>query len=109
MRLLVSVVCAGAFVAPSALARSLQIQGVTGYLSEYELTADVSGQLAAGGTEELSGQLSVKHVGLCTHDGPNEMYGQLKSRENTYRSRGAAKSINALTLGTELRPAGVSK
>jgi hypothetical protein len=78
MRLLVSVVCAGAFVAPSALARSLQIQGVTGYLSEYELTADVSGQLAAGGTEELSGQLSVKHVGLCTHDGPNEMYGQLK-------------------------------
>jgi hypothetical protein len=78
MRLLVSVVCAAALVAPSALARSLQIQGVAGYLSEYELTANVSGPLADGGTEELSGPLNVKHVGLCTHDGPNEVQGQLK-------------------------------
>jgi hypothetical protein len=78
MRLLVLTVCAGALVAPAAAARSLQIQGVTGYLSEYELTANVSGQLADSGTEELSGPLNVKHVGLCTHAGPNEMLGQIK-------------------------------
>ena len=54
MRLLVLAVCAGALMVPAAAARSLQIQGVTGYLSEYELTANVSGQLADGGTEDLS-------------------------------------------------------
>jgi hypothetical protein len=78
MRLLALVVCAGALVAPAAAARSLQIHGVTGYLSEYELTANVTGQLTDGATEELSGPLIVKHVGLCTHAGPNEMLGQLK-------------------------------
>jgi hypothetical protein len=65
-------------MAPAAAARSLQIQGVTGYISEYELTADVSGQAPSTGPEELSGPLHVKHVGLCTHTGPNEMLGQLK-------------------------------
>jgi hypothetical protein len=80
MKLLVLTICTGVLIAPSALAHTLQIQGVAGYLSEYELTADVSGQLADGGSEELSGPLSVKHVGLCTHDGPNEMLGQLKIR-----------------------------
>ena len=53
---------------------------MAGYLSEYELNADVSGQLTGEGPEELSGPLSVKHVGLCTHAGPNEMLGQLKIR-----------------------------
>lgn len=78
MKLLVLMVCAGALVSPPALARSLQIEGVTGYLSEYELSADVSGQLADGGIEDLSGPLNVKHVGLCTHAGPDEMQGRLK-------------------------------
>lgn len=57
--------------------RSLQIHGVTGYLSEYELSASVSGE-ASQGIEELSGPLNIKHVGLCTHDGPNEMLSHLK-------------------------------
>jgi hypothetical protein len=77
MRLFVLVGC-GALVTPAAAAESLQIQGVTGFLSEYELSASVSGQSSNWGTEELSGLLNVKHVGLCTHDGPNEMLGQLK-------------------------------
>jgi hypothetical protein len=76
MRLFVLVGC-GALVTPTAAAESLQIQGVTGFLSEYELSASVSGQSSNWGTEELSGLLNVKHVGLCTHDGPNEMLGQL--------------------------------
>jgi hypothetical protein len=78
MKLLVLTVCAGVLVAPSTLAQTLQIRGVAGYRSEYELTADVSGQSADQGWKELSGPLSVKHVGLCTHAGPGEMLGRLK-------------------------------
>ena len=80
MKLLLLMVCGGALVSPPGFARSLQIQGVTGYLSEYELSAEVSGQLADRGIEVLSGPLNVKHVGLCTHAGPDEMRGQLKIR-----------------------------
>jgi hypothetical protein len=57
MKLLVLTICAGVLIAPSALAQTLQIRGVAGYLSEYELTADVSGQLADEGGEVLSGPL----------------------------------------------------
>ena len=78
MKLFVLAVCTGVLIAPSALARTLQIRGVAGYLGEYELTADVSG--ADEGSEELSGPLRVKHVGLCTHAGPDEMLGELRIR-----------------------------
>jgi hypothetical protein len=78
VKLFILAVCTGVLIAPSALARTLQIRGVAGYLGEYELTADVSG--ADEGSEELSGLLSVKHVGLCTHAGPDEMLGELKIR-----------------------------
>ncbi len=50
---------------------------MTGYLSEYDLSANVSGE-AFNGIEELSGPLDIKHVGLCTHDGPNETLSYLK-------------------------------
>lgn len=76
MRLIIFLVCVSAFAA-AADARSLEIHGVTGYLSEYDLSADVSGE-ASGQIEELSGLLNIKHVGLCTHDGPNETQGHLK-------------------------------
>ena len=78
MKLLVLAICIGAFGAASAEAQTLQIQGVAGYLSEYELTAEVS----ASGVEhkEFSGPLTVKHVGVCTHSGPDEMLGQMSIR-----------------------------
>jgi hypothetical protein len=77
MKLLIFVVSASALGASAVDARSLQIHGVTGYLSEYDLGASVSGE-ASKGIEELSGPLNIKHVGLCTHDGPNEMLSYLK-------------------------------
>ncbi len=77
MRLLISVMPLSALAASAAEAQSLQIQGVTGYLSEYELSATVSGE-ATRGIAELSGELIINHVGLCTHDGPNEMLSYLK-------------------------------
>ena len=80
MKLLVLTICVGVLIAPSVVAQTLQIRGEAGYLSEYELTAAVSGQSADQGREELSGPLIVKHVGLCTHAGPDEMLGRLKIR-----------------------------
>jgi len=77
MRLLIFLVSVSALTASAANARSLQIHGVTGYLSEYELSASVSGEPSKG-REELSGPLNIKHVGLCTHDGPDETLSYLK-------------------------------
>ena len=77
MRLLIFVVAVSALAASVADARSLQIHGVTGYLSEYDLSASVSGE-ASKGIEELSGPLNIKHVGLCSHDGPNETLSYIK-------------------------------
>jgi len=79
MKLLVLTICVGVLIAPSVVAQTLQIRGEAGYLSEYEMTASVSGQSAELGREELSGPLIVKHVGLCTHAGPDEMLGRLRS------------------------------
>ena|SRR5208283_1219517 len=77
MRSFIFFVSVSALTASAADARALQIHGVTGYLSEYDLSASVSGKPSKG-IEELSGPLTIKHVGLCTHDGPNEMLGYLK-------------------------------
>jgi hypothetical protein len=77
MRLLILVVSSTVLAGTTADARSLQIHGVTGYLSEYDLSASVSSD-ASEGIEEFSGPLTIKHVGLCTHDGPTEILSQLK-------------------------------
>jgi hypothetical protein len=63
-------------LAVPAGAEPLQINGVTGYVGEYELSSSVSEQVA-NGKKEFSGPLIVKHVGLCTHDGPKETIGQI--------------------------------
>jgi hypothetical protein len=64
-------------VGPSARAEPLQIHGTTGYAGEYELSASVSEQ-NSNGKKEFSGPLTVKHVGLCTHDGPKETVGEIR-------------------------------
>ena len=71
MRLLIFAVSVSALAGSGAVAQSMQIHGVTGYLSEYDLSAVVSGE-ASSGMQDLSGPLTIKHVGLCSHDGPNE-------------------------------------
>ncbi len=77
MRWLIFAVSVSALAASAAVAQSMQIHGVTGYLGEYDLSADVSGE-ASSGMQELSGPLKIKHVGLCSHDGPNETLSYLK-------------------------------
>ena len=60
-----------------AQAQSLQVKGKFGYLGEYELSADVAAQ-ASNGKQEFSGPMVVRHVGVCTHDGPAQKDGQIR-------------------------------
>jgi hypothetical protein len=60
-----------------ARAEPLQIHGTTGYAGEYELSGNVSEQ-DLNGKKEFSGPLTVRHVGLCTRDGPKETVGEIR-------------------------------
>jgi hypothetical protein len=71
--LLLSIGLAGVF-AP-AYAQPLEIIGYSGFLGEWELTATVT--QAAPGRQAYSGPLTMKHVGLCTQDGPEERTGEM--------------------------------
>jgi hypothetical protein len=75
-----------AILSVSADAQSLQVNGKFGYLGEYELSADVVAQ-ASNGTMEFSGPMIVRHVGLCTHDGPDQKDGQIRLQFASATSR----------------------
>jgi hypothetical protein len=64
-------------LAVPARAEPLQIHGTTGYAGEYELSGSVSEQ-DLNGKKQFSGPLTVRHVGLCTHDGPKETVGEIR-------------------------------
>ena len=63
--------------AAPAGASSLELVGYSGYLGEWELTATLTDD---GSTtpKGYSGPLSIKHVGLCTQDGPEEKSGKIR-------------------------------
>jgi hypothetical protein len=58
-------------------ANSLQIVGYSGYLGEWELTATVKEDDTTA-PRKYSGQFSMKHIGLCTQDGPEEKSGRIR-------------------------------
>ena len=64
-------------LATPATAQSLQVVGYSGYLGEWELTATVT-ETASGHIKEYSGPLTMKHVGVCTQDGPEEKTGEMR-------------------------------
>ena len=66
----------GALAVP-AQAESLQVVGYAGLLGEWELTATVT-EKARLGAREFSGPLSMKHVGICTQDGPEQKTGEIR-------------------------------
>lgn len=74
MKALLLPVVLGALGAP-AQAGSLEVIGYSGYLGEWELTATVTE--TAPGRRDYSGPLIMKHIGLCTQDGPEERSGEL--------------------------------
>jgi hypothetical protein len=65
--------------ASSAEAGSLQVAGTSGYLSEWELKADVTAT-RPDGREEYSGPLTLRHVGVCSPNGAVEKSGTLTFR-----------------------------
>jgi hypothetical protein len=82
-------------LATPAGAQSLRLIGYSGYLGEWELTATVT-ENASGG-QEYAGPMTMKHVGICTQDGPEERPGEIRLRISSSLSR----------LNATLRVAGV--
>jgi hypothetical protein len=76
----------GVLASPSGAAQPLQVVGYSGYLGEWELTATVT-ETAPGSTAEYSGPLTMKHVGICTQDGPEEKTGVLRFQISASSSR----------------------
>jgi hypothetical protein len=66
-------------LATPASAQSLQVIGYSGYLGEWELTATVT-ERSYSQTKEYSGPLTMRHVGVCTQDGPEEKTGEMRFR-----------------------------
>jgi hypothetical protein len=73
------------FIAP-AHAQSREVTGQAGVLGEWELTATVT-ERNVGGAKEFVGPLSLKHVGICTVDGPEEKRGELRLRMSEMSTR----------------------
>lgn len=60
-----------------AQAEPRQVLGYAGALGEWELTATVN-ETKHWWSKEFSGPLLLKHVGICTRDGPEERNGQIR-------------------------------
>jgi hypothetical protein len=75
MRAFVLAVLIGVFDT-RAHAQPLQIKGIFGFLGEYELSATVTRE-TSGREQRLTGPMTIRHVGLCTHNEPNESQGEI--------------------------------
>jgi hypothetical protein len=82
---ILAVLALGAF-ALFKVPKSLQISGYAGHLGEWELTATLSKGVLAR-IRELSGPLVMKHIGLCSQDGPEEKSGEMRLRLSLLSSR----------------------
>jgi hypothetical protein len=63
-----------ATAADHAVAQAVSLSGQLGVLGEWELSAKLSREPGKG-NREFSGPLSLKHVGMCSQDGPEEKAG----------------------------------
>jgi hypothetical protein len=86
-------------VTAQAGAASLEIVGYSGHLGEWELTATVTEDGSAA-PKNYSGPLSMKHVGLCIQDGPEEKSGNIRVQMLASSSRMEA---TLLVEGVECR------
>jgi hypothetical protein len=89
-------------LAAQARAEPREVTGQAGLLGEWELSATVTEQIADG-TGEFSGPLTLKHVGVCTQDGPEEKSGTLRLRLSD-----SSRRVDATLLveGTECKFSG---
>jgi len=86
VRALLFLVLLGALAAP-ARSQSLEVTGYAGMLGEWELTATVVPAKASQRTREYAGVLTMKHVGWCTQDGPEEKAGEIRLEITPQSSR----------------------
>jgi hypothetical protein len=77
-------------LATTASAQSLEIFGYAGVLGEWELTASVTGN---DNTKDYSGPLTMRHVGICTQDGPEERTGKINLQVSQPSSRMSATLV----------------
>jgi hypothetical protein len=75
----VLLVALGALSTP-ARSESLQVTGYAGVLGEWEMTATIDSvpAMASQRTREYAGPITMKHVGWCTQDGPEEKTGEIR-------------------------------
>lgn len=66
----------GALADPAG-SQSLEVMDYAGVLGEWELTATVT-EKASRKSKEYSGPLTMKHVGVCTQDGPEIRTGEIR-------------------------------
>ena len=86
MRALFFLLIALGALATTARAQSLQVSGHAGVLGEWELNATVTPTVSQR-AKEFSGPLTMKHVGLCTQDGPEEKTGEMRIQISGSSSR----------------------
>jgi hypothetical protein len=91
LRALAPLLVLGALQAP-AQAETRQILGYAGALGEWELTATVDENTGLLG-KEFSGPLSMKHVGICTQDGPEERRGEIRVHISAFSAQLDAKLL----------------
>ncbi|MDI4238828.1 hypothetical protein OZ411_39220 [Bradyrhizobium sp. Arg237L] len=56
---------------------AMEFLGQAGVLGEWELTGNLI-ESGSGPRKEFSGPLKMKHVGICTQDGPEERAGEIR-------------------------------
>jgi hypothetical protein len=64
--------------------------GYAAVLSEWELTASVTGN---DGLKDYAGPLTITHVGICTVDGPEEKKGNIRLQVSQPSSRMSATLV----------------
>jgi len=75
----------------AAQSQSLQVAGIAGYLSEWELSGTVTETVLAG-RSEFAGPVTWTHVGLCSVNGPQQKRGEIRFRIS---KAGAQSEIDA--------------
>ena len=86
----IGVAAAWALVGIPSGPQSLDITGYSGRLGEWELTAALA---RTGDTDQLAGPLTMRHVGICTIEGPEERNGEMRVRLSTVLSHVVATII----------------
>jgi hypothetical protein len=63
--------------AGAAQAESIHVRGTAGYISEWQLSGDLT-KAGTAESQQFSGSLTWKHVGLCSSNGAEEKFGYIK-------------------------------